>query len=97
MGIIDFILRRESVYSLRKKYDRVREKTDKERNSQKKIYVLRILDQTEPTLVALEEHNMAIGEKTKMKKYVKSNILEAKLILKKDYQMSQQTQRQIRK
>ena len=43
------------VPGLRKKYDRAREKADKLKEKEKKMRILRLLDQLEPTLIALEE------------------------------------------
>ncbi|HLD49124.1 MAG TPA: hypothetical protein VJB11_02070 [archaeon] len=97
MGIVDFILRRDTVYSLRKKYDRIRERADRERDRQKKMQTFRILDQIEPTIIAMEEHNMTMVEKQRMKKYIKSSMEEAKLMLKKDYVPQQQKQVQYRR
>ena len=74
-----------SIYRLRKKYDRAREKADRCKDLKKRTAVLRVLDQIEPTLVVLEERNVTLVEKNRMKSYVRSGINEAKLILKKDF------------
>lgn len=86
MGLINFILRRKSVYKLRKDYDRLREKADREPDMNKKIAVLRSLDQIEPTLVALEEQLLSSFERRRMIRYIDQNLQRTKRILKgKEY------------
>ena len=82
MGMLSFIFRRKSVYSLRKAYDRLREKADRESDINKKIAVLRSLDQIEPTLVALEEQILSGFERRRMTNYVGDGLKRTKKMLK---------------
>ncbi len=70
------------VPGIRKKYDRVREKADKLKDKEKKMRLLRLLDQFEPTLIALEEQELPKFEKKKRTAYVKDGIEQAEKILK---------------
>ncbi len=70
-----------AIYSLRKKYDRIREKADRLENRQKRIAVLKMLDQVEPTLIMLEERDISMIERNRMIRYVKSGIQNAKDVL----------------
>lgn len=82
-GFVVFLFSyRRRVYLLRKRYDRIREKADKERNSEKRLSALRILDHVEPTLIMLEEQNVSRFERGRMIRYVKSGIAQAKSSLK---------------
>ncbi|MBI4894965.1 MAG: hypothetical protein HY831_00595 [Candidatus Aenigmarchaeota archaeon] len=82
---------RGKVYSLRKKYDKFREKADKEDNTEKRMNSLKILDQVEPTLVILEEQNMSRFDRTRMVAVVDSGVEQAKAILE-DRLLIKQTQ-----
>ena len=92
MGIIGFILRRKSVYRLRKNYDRIREKADREPDMNRKIAALRSLDQLEPTIVALEEQLLSGFERRRMIKYVDHNLQRAKRLLKGEEYASEMPQ-----
>lgn len=81
MGIVDFILRRPSVYSLRKKYDRLREKADRVGNISRRVELLRMLDQLEPSITSLEEHQMSRYEKKRTTYYAESNLRKIKFML----------------
>jgi len=70
------------VPGLRKKYDRAREKADKLKEKEKKMRILRLLDQLEPTLIALEEQELPKFEKKKRTAYVKEGVEQAEKILK---------------
>jgi hypothetical protein len=86
MGLVDIVLRRKSVYALRKAYDRLREKADKEPDMNRKMMLLHSLDQIEPTLVALEEQMLSGFERRRMIKYVNESLGKTKKILKdKEY------------
>ncbi|MBI5347640.1 MAG: hypothetical protein HZB66_03445 [Candidatus Aenigmarchaeota archaeon] len=74
--------RKRAIYSLRKRYDRVREKADRMYPGQLRNAVLTTLDQVEPTLVVMEERDVNIIERGRMIKYVKAGIANAKDILK---------------
>lgn len=76
---------RRKIFSLRKKYNRTREKAVKIVNSDKRMQVLRILDQVEPTLVMLEEQRVSGFEKRRMRRYVDSGIAQAKKAIKQKY------------
>ncbi len=100
MGMLNFILRRKSIYSLRKGYDRLREKSDKETDMNRKMMLLRSLDQIEPTLVALEEQILSDFERRRMIKYTDETLHRVKKMLKdKEYftTLTQQEQNQPRR
>ena len=85
IGFIPYLLSyRRKIYKLRKNYDRIREKAIKQKNAQKRLSVLRILDQAHPTLVMLEEQRISRFERGRMMRYVKSAINEAKAVLKEN-------------
>ena len=52
------LLRRNSIYRLRKHYDRVREHADKVKDYNRKMQILRMLDIVEPNLILLEENRI---------------------------------------
>lgn len=81
MGVIDFILRRSSAYKLRKTYDKLRERADKIHNINKRIEILRMLDQLDPSIVSFEEHQMSHYEKKKTKYYIESNMRKVKFLM----------------
>ncbi|MFH0832961.1 MAG: hypothetical protein V1900_04540 [Candidatus Aenigmatarchaeota archaeon] len=82
-GFISFMLSyRRKIYLLRKRYDKVREKADRERNAEKRGSALRMLDNIEPTLVMLEEQRISRFERSRMFGYVMSGIRQAKTALK---------------
>ncbi len=87
MGIADFIgyffSYRRKVYALRRKYDSIREKADKQ-PAAKRIEVLRILDQVEPTLAMIEEHNLSGYDRSKLSGSVMQGIRNAESLLKKN-------------
>ena len=76
---------RRKIFSLRKKYNRTREKAIKIASSEKRMQVLRMLDQVEPTLVMLEEQRVSGFEKGRMRRYVESGIKQAKSAMKQKY------------
>ncbi len=86
MSVLDIIFNRKSVYGLRKEYDKIREKADREPDMNRRLEILRLLDSIEPTLVSLEEHIMSGFEKKRMIRYIGQNLKKAKHMLKdKDY------------
>ena len=86
MGLIDIILNRKNVYKLRKEYDRIREKADKEPDMNKRFAVLHLLDSIEPTLVVLEEQILSNLERKRMINYVDQRLKKARTMLKeRDY------------
>ena len=68
------ILHKNPIPSLRKKYDRAREKSDKIKDKNKKLQLLRLLDQLEPTLIALEEQDQPKFERRRMASYVRDGV-----------------------
>ena len=78
-----FFSRRKEVYMLRKEYDKIREHMDKEEDSQKKIGMMRMLDQLEPNIATLEEQRLSGGDARRLKLYVRSSLLRIKGELKK--------------
>lgn len=96
MGIFTFF--RGKVYGLRKKYDRIREKTDRLKDKEKKVEILRYLDQIEPTIVMLEERSISRFEKRRMIRNVRGELEKAKYMLEeakdKHKEQSQQYQQQ---
>ncbi len=86
IGYIRFFFSyRRRVFRLRKGYDRIREKADKERNAEKRLRALKILDQIEPTLTIIEEQRVSRFERMRMFNYVRSGVNEAKKMLKEKY------------
>lgn len=81
MSIIDIILRRSRAYRLRKKYDKMREKADKIKNIDERIEILRMLDQIEPSIITLEEHNISHFEKKRTVQYVESSLRKIKFLM----------------
>ena len=81
MGLVDLILRRPTAYALRKKYDRLREKTDRLSNIERRVEILRMLDQLEPSVISLEEHHMSNFEKKRIASYLESNMRKVKFML----------------
>lgn len=88
MGILDYLRYilsyQHSVYSLRKKYDRIREHADKQAGT-KRMAALRALDQVEPTLVMLEEQNISRFDRGRLARYVMQGIESARSIMKEKY------------
>ena len=58
MGLMDILSRRPKPVAVRHKYDKVREKVDKLPRIEKRIELLKLLDQLEPQIVMMEEHHM---------------------------------------
>ena len=81
MGLVDLILRRPTVYSLRKNYDRLREKTDRLGNIERRVEILRMLDQIEPSIISLEEHHISNFEKKRIRQYLESSMRKVKFML----------------
>lgn len=92
-GITFLFSPRRKIYSLRKKYDRLREKADKIRQREKRLSVLRILDQIEATLVILEEQNVSRFEQHRMAGYVKAGLEKARIVMKQPVQQDFQYQK----
>ena len=90
MRIIDILLRRSRAYRLRRKYDKLREKADRDKNIDKRIAVLRMMDQIEPTIVLMEEGQVASRRERKRMAYnVLQGLKKVELILKdEEYYMS---------
>ncbi len=89
MSLIGFVLQffsfRHKVYILRKKYDRIREKADNERNATKRLSVLTILDQVESTLVILEEQKISRVDRGRMVAIIENGIRQATSVLNQKY------------
>ena len=81
MSMLDFILRRPSVYNIRKEYDRLREKADKLHKIEQRLEVLRMLDQGEPSIISLEEHHMPGYEKKKVYGFVSPQLRKVKFMI----------------
>jgi hypothetical protein len=85
-GFLGFFLSwRRKVYLMRRKYDRTREKADKQKNLQKRMTALKVLDAVEPTLRILEEQRVSRFDRGRMLSSVKAEIERAKAVLGKDY------------
>jgi len=88
MGILNYVRfllsYRYSVYKLRRRYDRMREKADRQAAA-KRLPALRALDQVEPTLVMLEEQNISSFDRSRFASYVTQGIKNAERILKEKY------------
>ena len=81
MGLLDFIMRRQNAYKLRKEYDRLREHTDKIHKIDQRLEILRMLDQIEPSIISLEEHHMSNYEKKKVYGYVIPQLRKVKFMI----------------
>ena len=91
VGYVGFLVSyRHKIYSLRKRYDRTRERADKMRNAEKRLYALKILDQIEPTLVMLEEQRVSRFERGRMVRYVNNGIKQAQGVVKGRQPVQQQ-------
>ncbi len=97
MGIFSIIFRGNSFSRIRKEYDRLREKADKELDTNRRLHILRTLDSIEPTIVTLEEQIVSDYEKKRMTKYVKHTLKKVKSMLKdKEYYSSMMQNQNIR-
>ncbi len=76
------LFRSDPVPGLRKKYDRAREKADKLKDRNRKLQILRMLDQLEPTLIALEEQEQPKFERRRMVSYIRDGIAQIQDMLK---------------
>ncbi len=77
------LLRRNSIYLLRKHYDRVREHADKIKDYNRKIQILRMLDMIEPNLILLEENRIQSRfEKRRLVAQIKATVENAKELVK---------------
>jgi len=70
-----------TVYGLRKRYDRMRERADREDDTGRRMQALKILDQAEPTLVLLEEQRISRYDRGRLVATVESGIEQAKAVL----------------
>ena len=75
-------MRRPTPYKLRKEYDHIREKADKIGNINKRVEMLRMLDQIEPSVVSVEEHHMSHFDKKRTMDYINSSLRKIKFIMK---------------
>ncbi len=82
MGLADIILRRKSVYKLRKVYDRLREKMDKEPDMNVRLTVLQSLDKIETHIIQLEEGITPDFQKRRLMKYVDESLKKVKRMVK---------------
>lgn len=90
IGYVGFLVSyRHKIYALRKRYDRMRERVDKLRNAEKRLYALKILDQIEPTLVMLEEQRVSRFERSRMIRYVNNGVKQARASIKGRVQQQQ--------
>ncbi|MBI3190463.1 hypothetical protein HYZ41_02045 [archaeon] len=86
MSVVDFFFFRNTPYRLRKKYDRLRERADRENNINKRLTVLQFLDNIESYLKGIEEGFTPDFQKRKMMKYIGQNLKKAEKMLKdKEY------------
>ncbi len=90
MTILDFLLRRPNAYKLRKGYDRLREKADKLHQIDRRLEILRMLDQVEPSIISLEEHHMSNYEKKKICGYVLPQLRKIKFMLEESKRAAKQ-------
>lgn len=81
MGIVNFLLRRQSAYKVRKEYDRLRERADKLGKIDQRLEILRMLDQVEPFIISLEEHHMSDYEKKKGYGYITPRLRKIKFMI----------------
>ncbi|MBS3054278.1 MAG: hypothetical protein J4431_01965 [Candidatus Aenigmarchaeota archaeon] len=83
-----FFSGRREIYGLRKEYDKIREHVDRQEDEQKRVGLLRMLDQLEPNMVTLEEQKLSGGDTRKLKLYVRSSLLRIKGEMKRGPAMS---------
>jgi hypothetical protein len=81
MGVIDLVLRRSNILHLRKKYDRLREKSDRVTSRDRRLALLRMLDQIEPSIIVLEEHFVSHYEKKRMAYRIERNLSDVQNLL----------------
>lgn len=81
MGILNFLLRRKTAESLRKGYDRLRERADRESIKEKKLEILRMLDAINPLVVMLEEQYMSNYEKKAVTSRIVRELEKVKFVL----------------
>ncbi|MBI4014621.1 MAG: hypothetical protein HY365_01565 [Candidatus Aenigmarchaeota archaeon] len=73
-----FLSGKGDVYHLRKEYDRMREEVDKKPKQQERMALLRVLDQTEPSIAMLEEQNLPGNDGRKLKMFVRVSLAKVK-------------------
>lgn len=88
MGLIDRIFG-TSVYSLRKEYDKTREKIDRMPAVEKRLELLRLMDRLEPYITSLEEHVMSNFEKNKTKTYIKRELEKVRSLIEREKRINQ--------
>jgi len=82
------------IYRLRRRYDRLRERTDRIGDKGKKVRLLKFLDEIEPTLVMLEEKDISRYEKRRMVHNIKSSLEQAKFMLQQHEDLQRQQYQQ---
>jgi len=77
------LFRRNKIYSLRKRYDRVREHADKMNDYNRKMQILRMLDMIEPNIILLEENRIQSRfEKRRLVAQIKATVENANELVK---------------
>ena len=84
MGLIDFLSGKPKPAKLRREYDKLREKVDRLPSIEKRIELLRMLDQFEPQITMMEEHHMSTFEMKKTAEYINYNIKRIRLLMSGD-------------
>jgi len=81
MGLIDFLSGKPKPAKLRREYDKLREKVDRLPSIEKRIELLRMLDQLEPQVTMMEEHHMSTFEMKKTAEYINYNLKRIRLLM----------------
>ena len=81
MGLVDFLSGKPKVGRIRHGYDKLREKVDRVPRIEKRIELLRMLDQIEPQVAMMEEHHMSNFELKKTAEYVSHSLNRVKLLM----------------
>ena len=84
MGLVDFLSRKPKVGKIRHGYDKLRERVDKLPKIEKRIELLRMLDQIEPQVAMMEEHHMSTFEMKKTAEYINHNIKRVELLIQEE-------------
>jgi hypothetical protein len=84
MGIFDILLRRSRVIRTRRHYDKLRERVDKFPRIEKRIEMLKMMDQLEPHIISMEEHPMSKFEQKRTAGFIEAGLRRIKYMMKEE-------------
>ena len=84
MGIFDILLRRPRSIQVRKHYDKLREKVDRFPYIEKRIEMLKMMDQLEPHIISMEEHPMSKFEQKRTGGFVEAGLRRINYMMKEE-------------